>query len=87
MTSTTSASKKSRALLLLGILMIATTLRVTFTGAAPLLDMVRDALALSTAQNRDFNHPAPAGLCGCFPASRRDRPPLWHRAQPVWRVC
>ncbi|ATF93172.1 CynX/NimT family MFS transporter [Cedecea neteri] len=50
MTSTTSASKKSRALLLLGILMIATTLRVTFTGAAPLLDMVRDALALSTAQ-------------------------------------
>ncbi|NIG73997.1 CynX/NimT family MFS transporter [Cedecea neteri] len=50
MTTTTSASKKSRALLLLGILMIATTLRVTFTGAAPLLDMVRDALALSTAQ-------------------------------------
>lgn len=50
MTSTTSASKKSRALLLLGILMIATTLRVTFTGAAPLLDMVRDTLALSTAQ-------------------------------------
>lgn len=50
MTSTTSASKKSRILLLLGILMIATTLRVTFTGAAPLLDMVRDALALSTAQ-------------------------------------
>ncbi|VEB98514.1 Inner membrane transport protein YeaN [Cedecea lapagei] len=50
MTSTTSASRNSRALLLLGILMIATTLRVTFTGAAPLLDMVRDALALSTAQ-------------------------------------
>ncbi|AJZ89094.1 Inner membrane transport protein YeaN [Beauveria bassiana D1-5] len=50
MTSTTSASKQNRALLLLGILMIATTLRVTFTGAAPLLDMVRDALALSTAQ-------------------------------------
>ncbi|HEY3984002.1 MFS transporter [Cedecea sp.] len=50
MTSTTSASKKSRILLLLGILMIATTLRVTFTGAAPLLDMVRDALSLSTAQ-------------------------------------
>jgi len=50
MTSMTSASKKSRMLLLLGILMIATTLRVTFTGAAPLLDMVRDALALSTAQ-------------------------------------
>lgn len=50
MSPITSASKKSRILLLLGILMIATTLRSTFTGAAPLLDMVRDALALSTAQ-------------------------------------
>lgn len=50
MASIKTASQKRRALLLLGILMIATTLRVTFTGAVPLLDMVRDALRLSTAQ-------------------------------------
>lgn len=48
MTSTTLA--RPRALLLLaGILTIATTLRVTFTGAAPLLDAIRDAFDLSTA--------------------------------------
>jgi len=33
-----------------GILMIATTLRVTFTGAAPLLDAIRTEYGLSTAQ-------------------------------------
>lgn len=41
---------KKHGLLLLGILMIATTLRVTFTGAAPLLDMIRDTFGLTTAQ-------------------------------------
>ncbi len=50
MTTSSSASIKKRGLLLLGILTIATTLRVTFTGAAPLLDMVRDAFGLTTAQ-------------------------------------
>lgn len=48
MTSTTLA--RPRALLLLaGILTLATTLRVTFTGAAPLLDAIRDTFTLSTA--------------------------------------
>jgi CP family cyanate transporter-like MFS transporter len=37
-------------LLIAGILMIATTLRVTFTGAAPLLDAIRADYALTTAQ-------------------------------------
>ncbi|MEW7311362.1 CynX/NimT family MFS transporter [Buttiauxella gaviniae] len=50
MTTSPSASVKKPALLLLGILMLATTLRVTFTGAAPLLDMVRETFALTTAQ-------------------------------------
>jgi CP family cyanate transporter-like MFS transporter len=50
MTISPSASMKKHALLLLGILIIATTLRVTFTGAAPLLDMVRDSFGLTTAQ-------------------------------------
>lgn len=48
MTSTPLA--RPRALLLLaGILTIATTLRVTFTGAAPLLDAIRETFRLSTA--------------------------------------
>ncbi|ATZ34864.1 membrane protein [Escherichia coli] len=35
MTCSTSLSGKNRIVLIAGILMIATTLRVTFTGAAP----------------------------------------------------
>ncbi|RJT26945.1 CynX/NimT family MFS transporter [Buttiauxella izardii] len=50
MTSMTTASFKKHGLLLAGILMIATTLRVTFTGAAPLLDMIRETFRLTTAQ-------------------------------------
>lgn len=50
MTSISTAGLKKHGLLLIGILMIATTLRVTFTGAAPLLDMIRDAFGLTTAQ-------------------------------------
>ncbi len=45
---TTSASR--RWLLIIGILLIASTLRVTFTGAAPLLDAIRDEYGLTTAQ-------------------------------------
>ncbi|MKM01572.1 MFS transporter [Salmonella enterica subsp. enterica] len=41
---------KQGALLIAGILMIATTLRVTFTGAAPLLETIRSDYGLSTAQ-------------------------------------
>ncbi|WP_297117888.1 CynX/NimT family MFS transporter [uncultured Enterobacter sp.] len=43
-------SGKQGALLIAGILMIATTLRVTFTGAAPLLDTIRQDYGLSTVQ-------------------------------------
>lgn len=50
MTSMTTASFKKHGLLLAGILMIATTLRVTFTGTAPLLDMIRETFRLTTAQ-------------------------------------
>ncbi len=48
MTNLTS-SRRGGWLLLAGILMIATTLRVTFTGAAPLLDAIRLDFTLSTA--------------------------------------
>ncbi|MGQ9451504.1 CynX/NimT family MFS transporter [Leclercia sp. TB492] len=50
MTIALSTTGKQRALLIAGILMIATSLRVTFTGAAPLLDAIRTDYALTTAQ-------------------------------------
>lgn len=48
--TTATSSGKDRMLLIAGILMIATTLRVTFTGAAPLLDTIRHDYGLTTAQ-------------------------------------
>lgn len=50
MTTAIRPSGKQGALLIAGILMIATTLRVTFTGAAPLLDTIRHDYGLTTAQ-------------------------------------
>lgn len=50
MTTALSPRGKQGALLIAGILMIATTLRVTFTGAAPLLETIRSDYDLSTAQ-------------------------------------
>lgn len=44
------SSRQRNLLLLVGILLIATTLRVTFTGAAPLLDTIRTDYGLTTAQ-------------------------------------
>lgn len=48
--SSLSSSSSQRALLIVGILLIASTLRVTFTGAAPLLDAIRADYGLTTAQ-------------------------------------
>lgn len=50
MTTATASAGQHRALLIAGILLIATTLRVTFTGAAPLLDTIRADYGLTTAQ-------------------------------------
>lgn len=50
MLTNTLSTPARRLLLLIGILTIATTLRVTFTGVAPLLDAIRAELALTTAQ-------------------------------------
>lgn len=50
MTNSPSSRNKNGALLIAGILMIATTLRVTFTGAAPLLDAIHTDYGLTTAQ-------------------------------------
>ncbi len=63
MTCSTSLSGKNRIVLIAGILMIATTLRVTFTGAAPLLDTIRSAYSLTTAQTGLLTTSAIIGLC------------------------
>lgn len=50
MTTAISLRTRQGLLLFTGILLIATTLRVTFTGAAPLLGAIRDDYGLTTAQ-------------------------------------
>ncbi len=50
MSSVISSTGRRPALLIAGILLIATTLRVVFTGAAPLLDAIRSDYGLTTAQ-------------------------------------
>ena len=50
MNSVPPSAGRRNLLLIAGILLIATTLRVTFTGAAPLLDAIRSEYGLTTAQ-------------------------------------
>ncbi|ELS4491694.1 TPA: CynX/NimT family MFS transporter [Klebsiella michiganensis] len=50
MNSVSPSAGRRNLLLITGILLIATTLRVTFTGAAPLLDAIRSEYGLTTAQ-------------------------------------
>lgn len=50
MSTVAMTSRRQSLLLIAGILLIATSLRVTFTGAAPLLDNIRADFGLSTAQ-------------------------------------
>lgn len=50
MSISTLSSRRQNWLLIAGILLIATSLRVTFTGAAPLLDSIRADYGLTTAQ-------------------------------------
>lgn len=50
MSSSSIQRGKNGFLLIAGMLMIATTLRVTFTGAAPLLEAIRADYGLTTAQ-------------------------------------
>lgn len=50
MTAIPASAGRNALWLIAGILLIATTLRVTFTGAAPLLDMIRADYGLTTAQ-------------------------------------
>ncbi len=77
MTCSTSLSGKNRIVLIAGILMIATTLRVTFTGAAPLLDTIRSALADDGA-NRLIDHPAIISLCANLTAGRPGGATFWY---------
>ena len=76
MTCSTSLSGKNRIVLIAGILMIATTLRVTFTGAAPLLDTIRSAYSLTTAQGVSNNCKLPGG-------ETIDEWALWRRDHPA----
>lgn len=50
MSTATTATRQQNLLLVMGILLIASTLRVCFTGAAPLLDAIRAEYSLTTAQ-------------------------------------
>ncbi|PLL87466.1 MFS transporter, partial [Klebsiella michiganensis] len=50
MNSASLSAGRRNLVLIAGILLIATTLRVTFTGAAPLLDAIRSEYGLTTAQ-------------------------------------
>ena len=57
MSSVISSTGRRPALLIAGILLIATTLRVVFTGAAPLLDAIRSDYGLTTAQTGLLSRP------------------------------
>ncbi|MDQ8583457.1 MFS transporter, partial [Klebsiella aerogenes] len=50
MSPVSSSANGNKLLLIVGILFIAATLRVTFTGIAPLLDAIRAEYQLTTAQ-------------------------------------
>ncbi len=78
MTCSTSLSGKNRIVLIAGILMIATTLRVTFTGAAPLLDTIRSAYSLTTAQTGLLTTPAIISLCANLTADRPGGATFWY---------
>ena len=62
MNSASPSADRRHLVLIAGILLIATTLRVAFTGAAPLLDAIRSEYGLTTGL-------AAGGGC---------RPPLRH---------
>lgn len=85
MTTALSPRGKQGALLIAGILMIATTLRVTFTGAAPLLETIRSDYGLSTAQTGLLTTFAASGVCTGFAAGGRYCPPVWDGTQSVCR--
>ena len=76
MTCSTSLSGKNRIVLIAGILMIATTLRVTFTGAAPLLDTIRSAYSLTTAQTGLLT--TIIGLCANLTFGRPGGATFWY---------
>ncbi len=74
MTTAIQPSGKQGALLVAGILMIATTLRVTFTGVAPLLDTIRQDYGLSTAQTGLLTTLPLLAFAFISPPCRRRRP-------------
>lgn len=85
MTTALRTSGKQGALLIAGILMIATTLRVTFTGAAPLLDTIRLDYGLSTAQTGLLTTLPLLAFALVSPLAAGAGPAYRHGAQPVYR--
>ncbi len=87
MSSVISSTGRRPALLIAGILLIATTLRVVFTGAAPLLDAIRSDYGLTTAQT---------GLLTTLPLLAFGLARRWRQGLPAgsawnaaccWRCC
>lgn len=85
MTTAIRVSGKQGALLIAGILMIATTLRVTFTGAAPLLDTIRLDYGLSTAQTGLLTTLPLLAFALISPLAAGVARRIGHGAQPVYR--
>lgn len=81
MTTAIQPSGKQGALLIAGILMIATTLRVTFTGVAP-ARYHPTGLWFKHGANRPAHDAASAGLRLYLSPCRRRRPAPGHGAQP-----
>ncbi|PWD16748.1 hypothetical protein C4813_10530, partial [Salmonella enterica subsp. enterica serovar Rubislaw] len=77
MTTALSPRGKQGALLIAGILMIATTLRVTFTGAAPLLETIRSDYGLSTAQPGLLQTSPLSAFAPVSPPPPGLSPPFW----------
>ena len=99
MSSVISSTGRRPALLIAGILLIATTLRVVFTGAAPLLDAIRSDYGLTTAQTGLLLAQCMTPLtlysppCRCWPLALFRR---WRQGLPAgsawnaaccWRCC
>lgn len=74
MNSVSPSAGRRNLLLITGILLIATTLRVTFTGAAPLLDAIRSEYGLTTAQT---------GLLTTLPLLALAWSRCWRRVSPA----
>lgn len=78
MTCSTSLSGKNRIVLIAGILMIATTLRVTFTWRSTVTGYDSFRLLANDGANRLIDHPAIISLCANLTAGRPGGATFWY---------